>query len=54
MALPVPELFCALSVTAKDPETVAVPIIFPDAASTDKPAGNPVAPKPVTVRSAVI
>ena len=44
VALPVPPLLVALNVTVDVPAAVGVPEIKP-AALTDKPAGNPVAPK---------
>jgi len=44
VALPVPPLLLALSVTVDVAPVVGVPEINPDALFTDKPAGNPVAP----------
>jgi hypothetical protein len=44
LALPVPPLLVALSVTVDVPAAVGVPEISPVPLFTDKPAGNPVAP----------
>ncbi len=44
LALPVPPLLVALSVTVDVPAIVGVPEINPDVLLTDNPAGNPVAP----------
>jgi len=44
LALPVPPLLVALSVTVDVPTAVGVPEINPDVLLTDNPAGNPVAP----------
>jgi len=44
LALPVPPLLLALSVTVDVPAAVGVPEINPVPLFTDKPAGNPVAP----------
>ena len=44
VALPVPPLLVALSVTVDVPAVVGVPEINPDVLFTDNPAGNPVAP----------
>jgi hypothetical protein len=44
VALPVPPLLVALSVTVDVPAVVGVPEINPDVLFTDKPAGNPAAP----------
>jgi hypothetical protein len=44
VALPVPPLLVALSVTAKVPAVVGVPEIKPVAVFTNNPEGNPVAP----------
>jgi len=44
LALPVPPLLVALSVTVDVPAAVGVPEINPDVPLTDNPAGNPVAP----------
>jgi len=44
LALPVPPLLVALSVTVDVPAAVGVPEINPDVLLTDNPAGNPVAP----------
>jgi hypothetical protein len=43
VALPVPPLLVAFSVTVEVPAAVGVPEIKPVAVLTDKPAGNPVA-----------
>jgi len=44
VALPVPPLLLALSVTVDVPAAVGVPEINPEEVLTDNPAGNPVAP----------
>jgi len=44
LALPVPPLLVALSVTVDVAAAVGVPEINPEVLLTDKPAGNPVAP----------
>jgi hypothetical protein len=44
LALPVPPLLVALSVTVDVPAAVGVPEINPDVLLTNKPAGSPVAP----------
>jgi hypothetical protein len=44
VALPVPALFIALSVTVEVPAAVGVPEINPVPLFTVSPAGNPVAP----------
>jgi hypothetical protein len=44
LALPVPPLLLALSVTVDVPTAVGVPEINPVPLFTDRPAGNPVAP----------
>ena len=44
VALPVPPLLIALSVTVDVPAIVGVPEINPVPLFTDKPAGNPAAP----------
>jgi len=44
VALPVPPLLLALSVTVEIPAVVGVPEIKPVAVLTDNPAGNPVTP----------
>jgi hypothetical protein len=44
LALPVPPLLLAPSVTVDGPAVVGVPEINPDALLTDNPAGSPVAP----------
>jgi hypothetical protein len=44
VALPVPPLLLALSVTVDVAAVVGVPEINPDVLFTDNPAGNPVAP----------
>ncbi len=44
LALPVPPLLVALSVTVDVPAAVGVPEINPDVLLSDNPAGNPVAP----------
>ena len=44
LALPVPPLLVALSVTVDVAAVVGVPEINPDVLLTDNPAGNPVAP----------
>jgi hypothetical protein len=44
VALPVPLLLMALSVTVDVPAAVGVPDINPLVLLTDSPAGNPVAP----------
>ena len=44
VALPVPPLLVALSVTVEVPAAVGVPEISPAAVSTDTPAGSPAAP----------
>ena len=44
VALPVPPLFVALSVTVELPAELGVPEINPLVVFTDSPAGNPVAP----------
>jgi len=44
LALPVPPLLVALSVTVDVPAAVGVPEISPVPLFTDRPAGNPVAP----------
>ena len=44
VALPVPPLLVALSVTVEVPAAVGVPEINPVPLFTDSPAGNPVAP----------
>jgi len=44
VALPVPPLLVALSVTVDVAAVVGVPEINPDVLLTDKPAGKPVAP----------
>ena len=44
VALPVPPLLVALSVTVEVPAVVGVPEINPVPLFTDKPVGNPVAP----------
>ena len=54
VALPVPPLFVALSVTLLVPAAVGVPEINPVVVLTERPAGNPVAPKLVGLFSAVI
>lgn len=51
--LPVPALLVALNVTVEVPAAVGVPEIKP-AELTDKPAGNPVAPKLVGELVAVV
>jgi hypothetical protein len=43
VALPVPPLLVALSVTVEVPDAVGVPEIDPLVLLTDSPAGNPVA-----------
>ena len=45
VAVPVPKLLLALSVTVETPAAVGVPEITPVVVLTDKPLGNPVAPK---------
>jgi hypothetical protein len=55
VAVPVPEVLVALSETEDVPPVpVGVPDITPVEVLTDKPAGNPVAPKLVGVLVAVI
>jgi hypothetical protein len=55
VAVPVPTLLVALSVTVDVPPVpVGVPEITPVVVLTDKPAGNPVAPKLVGELVAVI
>ena len=54
VALPVPPLLVALSVTVEVPAVVGVPEINPLVPFTERPAGNPVAPKLVGVFVAVI
>jgi hypothetical protein len=55
VAVPVPTLLVALSDTVDVPAVpVGVPEITPVLVLTDKPAGNPVAPKPLGVLVAVI
>jgi len=55
VAVPVPALLVALIVTVDVPPVpVGVPEITPVAVLTDRPAGNPVAPKLVGVLVAVI
>jgi hypothetical protein len=44
VALPIPPLLVALSVTVEVPAAVGVPEINPVVVLTDKPLGNPVAP----------
>jgi hypothetical protein len=44
VALPVPKLLAALSVTVELPAAVGVPEIAPVVVFTDNPPGNPVAP----------
>jgi hypothetical protein len=44
VAVPVPALLVALSVTVEVPAAVGVPEIKPVAVLTDKPEGNPAAP----------
>ena len=44
VALPVPPLLVALTVTLEVPEEVGVPEINPLVVLTDNPAGSPVAP----------
>jgi hypothetical protein len=44
LALPVPPLLLALSVTVDVPTAVGVPEINPVVLLTNKPAGSPVAP----------
>jgi hypothetical protein len=50
----VPLALVALSVTVEVPAAVGVPEIIPLVLLTDRPAGNPVAPKLVGVFVAVI
>ena len=54
VAVPVPVLLVALSVTLNDPDTVGVPEITPVLVFTDNPAGNPVALKLVGLLVAVM
>lgn len=54
VALPVPPLLVALSVTLNVPSPVGVPEIKPEVAFTARPLGNPDAPKPVGELVAVI
>jgi hypothetical protein len=44
VALPVPALFVAPSVTVEVPAVVGVPEISPEAVFTERPVGSPVAP----------
>jgi hypothetical protein len=44
VAVPVPPALVALIVTDEAAAVVGVPVIEPDGASTESPAGNPVAP----------
>ena len=54
LALPVPPLLVAVSVTVDVAAAVGVPEINPEVLLTDNPAGNPVAPKLVGVLLAAI
>jgi len=54
VALPVPLPFVAFSVTVQVPAALGVPEIKPVEPFTDKPAGNPEAPKLVGAFVAVI
>ena len=54
VALPVPPLLVALSVTVETAAPVGVPEINPVAVFTVSPAGNPAAPKLVGALVAVI
>ena len=54
VAVPAPAPLVALSVTVDVPVAVGVPEINPVPVLTDKPAGNPVAPKLVGALVAVI
>ena len=54
VALPVPPAFVALNVTVEVPVPVGVPEINPVLLLTDRPVGNPVAPKLVGLFVAVI
>ena len=54
VAVPVPALLVALNEMVEVPAPVGVPEINPVAVLTDKPAGNPDAPKLVGVLVAVI
>ena len=54
VALPVPAELIALMVTVEAPGAVGVPEIKPVEPFTDKPAGNPEAPKLVGAFVAVI
>ena len=54
VAVPVPPLFVARSVTLDAPAAVGVPVIKPVVVLTESPAGNPVALKPVGLFVAVI
>jgi hypothetical protein len=54
VAVPVPPLLVALRVTDEVAAVVGVPEIRPVVVLTDKPVGNPVAPKLVGALEAVI
>jgi hypothetical protein len=54
VAWPAPLALVALSVTVEVPAAAGVPEIIPLVLLTDRPAGNPVAPKLVGVFVAVI
>ena len=54
VAVPVPPLLVARSVTLDVPSTMGVPEIKPVVVLTERPAGNPVAPKLVGLFVAAI
>jgi hypothetical protein len=54
VAVPVPVVLVALRVTVEVAAVLGVPEIKPVVVLTDKPAGNPMAPKLVGVLEAVI
>jgi hypothetical protein len=54
VAVPDPAAFVALTVTVDVPAAVGVPEMRPVPLFTDRPVGNPVAPKPVGAFVAVI
>ena len=54
VAVPVPPLFVAISVTLDVPAAVGVPEINPVVVLTESPSGNPVAPQLVGPFVAVI
>jgi hypothetical protein len=54
VAVPVPDRFVAVKITANDPALVGVPEMTPEAASTERPGGRPAAAKAAAVLAVIV